>query len=113
RPALAPPSSAELPATRSSGRSSAVVVVVPVGPVTATGRGPAAPGALATARNPTSISDTTGTPLARAATRGGASGGTPGDTTTAHAARIFARSWRPTSTSTPASRRSSATAAPA
>src|SRR2546427_1426250 len=43
---------------------------------------------------------------------GAASGGTPGETTTPAADRIFARSWRPTSTSTPASPRSSATAAP-
>src|SRR5439155_22849784 len=103
-----PAASACSPAPRNRCATSAVVVVLPFVPVIAMQRVPDP----ASARNPRSISDTTGTPAARAAASGAASGGTPGETTTPAADRIFARSWRPRSTSTPASPRSSATVAP-
>src|SRR5438046_2670479 len=103
-----PAASAASPAARSRCATSAVVVVLPFVPVMAMQRVPDP----ASARNPRSISDTTGTPASRAAASGAASGGTPGDTTTPAADRILARSWRPTSTSTPASSRNSTAAAP-
>src|SRR5439155_1262951 len=107
---------AELEATRRSivpavprrCTTSAVVVVLPFVPVIAIQRVPDP----ASAPNPRSISDKMGTRAARAAASGGASGGTPGETITAAAPRICARSWRPTSTATPRSERSASRASP-
>jgi len=103
-----PAASAASPAARSRWATSAVVVVFPFVPVIAIERMPAA----ASARKPRSISDSTGTPAARAATSGAASGGTPGDTITAAALRMRARSCRPTSSVTPASAPRWASASP-
>src|SRR6266496_3202663 len=97
-----PEASALSPATRNRCAINAVVVVLPLVPVMAMQRTPCA----RAARKPRSISETISRPASRAAASGGASGGTPGETTTPAAARIFARSWRPTSTSTPGSVRS-------
>src|SRR5207247_8742553 len=102
-----PAAPAEGPDPRNGCATSAVVVVLPFVPVIAMQR--VSP---ASARKPRSISDTTGTPAARAAVSGAASGGTPGETTTPAAERILARTWRPTSTSTPDNPRKAATASP-
>ena len=79
---------------------SAVVVVLPFVPVMAmyVSRG--------RKRSPISISLTISTPRVRAATNGGASGGTPGLATTSDARAMRSRSWPPSWTST-SSRRSS------
>ncbi len=89
--------------------TSAVVVVLPFVPVIAM---QCVSPVAARARKPRSSSETISTPASCAAAIGGASGGTPGETTSAAAARIFARSCRPTSTSTPGRPRNASAAAP-
>src|SRR5881296_448207 len=103
-----PAASARRPATRSRCATSAVVVVLPLVPVIAIKRVPVP----AKAWKPRSISERIGTRASRAAASGGASGGTPGETITAAASRICARSWRPTSSATPRSVRSVSSASP-
>jgi hypothetical protein len=92
------------PSALSSLPVSAVVVVFPFEPVIAMydrrGRN----------RRPISTSLTMSTPAARAAAKGGASGGTPGLATMSDAPAMRSRSWRPTSVATPSSRRARAVA---
>jgi len=83
-----PAASAWTPAARRRCATSAVVVVLPFVPVIAMQRVPDPD----SARKPRSISDKIGTRASRAAASGGASGGTPGETITAAAPRIRARS---------------------